>query len=185
VVDGRVLVAGCDGRLHLVDATTGEGLESIDIGGPADGIPAALGDRVYFCTANGVFHAMTLKPLAGVWQYVHRGQGEEIHGAAVTDIAVVLGTHDKRLVGLDPATGEELWSFRTRVRVQCSPVLVGKLAIFGSLRGRLSAVDITTGKPAWEEDLGGRFTASPAVSDSRVAIGNEDGTLYCIGGKRE
>ncbi|HMP06130.1 MAG TPA: PQQ-binding-like beta-propeller repeat protein, partial [Lacipirellulaceae bacterium] len=41
VVEGRVLVAGCDGRLHAVDVRTGEDLENIDIGGPADGMPAA------------------------------------------------------------------------------------------------------------------------------------------------
>ena len=98
VVEGRVLVAGCDGLLHLVDVATGNDLESIDIGGPADGMPAVVGDRVYFCTAGGVFHAMTIKPLAAAWEYSHRGQGEDIHAAAATEKIVVLGTHDKRVV---------------------------------------------------------------------------------------
>ena len=31
----------------------------------------------------------------------------------------------------------------------------------------------------WE--AGGGFTASPAVVDGRIVIGNTDGTLYCFG----
>jgi outer membrane protein assembly factor BamB len=183
VVEGRVLVAGCDGKLHLVDVETGKGVDSIDIGGPADGMPAVSGGRVYFCTASGVFHAMTIKPLASEWQYGHRGQGEEIHAAAVTDKAVVLGTHDKRLVSLNPATGEPLWTLTLRSRAESSPVIAGNLTIFGTVRGRLQAVDMKTGKETWQTEVGGRFTASPAISDGRVVIGNEDGVLYCIGGK--
>jgi outer membrane protein assembly factor BamB len=103
VVGGRVLVAGCDGKLHAVDVANGEGVESIDIGGPADGMPAVSHGRVFFCTAGGVFHATTVNPLKSVWKYGQRGQGEIIHAAAVNDRAVVLGTHDKRVVALDPA----------------------------------------------------------------------------------
>ncbi|MCC6493407.1 MAG: PQQ-like beta-propeller repeat protein, partial [Pirellulales bacterium] len=116
VVGGQALIAGCDGRLHLVDVKTGAAGPSIEIGGPADGMPAVVGDRVYFCTAAGVFHAMTINPLADLWQYGHRGQGEEIHAAAVTDNRVVLGTHDKRMVALDRQTGKEAWAMPLRSR---------------------------------------------------------------------
>jgi outer membrane protein assembly factor BamB len=126
---------------------------------------------------------MTIKPLAPVWQYGQRGQGEEIHAAAVTDKAVILGTHDKRVVALNPASGEPLWTLTLRSRAESSPVIAGNLTIFGTVRGRLQAVDMKTGKEAWQTEVGGRFTASPAISDGRVVIGNEDGVLYCIGGK--
>ncbi len=183
VVEGRVLVAGCDGKLHLVDVATGKGVDNIDIGGPADGMPAVIGDRVFFCTASGVFHAMTIKPLAGVWQYGHRGQGEEIHAAAVTDKAVILATHDKKVVALAPGSGNVIWEMPLRSRAESSPVIAGNAAYFGTVRGRLQGVDMKTGKESWNLDLGGRFTASPAISDGKLVIGNEDGVLYCIGGE--
>jgi outer membrane protein assembly factor BamB len=183
VIQDRVLVAGCDGRLHLVDVKTGEGKEDVDIGGPADGMPAVLGDRVYFCTASGVFHAMTITPLEPVWQFQHRGQGEEIHAAAVTEKVVVLGTHDKRIVALDPATGDLKWEMPVRSRVESSPVIAGDLTLFATIRGRLHAVDLQSGKEAWQTDVGGTFKASPAVSKGRVVIGNADGALYCLGAK--
>jgi outer membrane protein assembly factor BamB len=184
VVGGSVLVAGCDGKLHLVEVATGKGVDSIDIGGPADGMPAVSGDKVFFCTASGVFHAMTIKPLASVWQYGHRGQGEEIHAAAVTDNAVVLATHDKKIVSLAPATGEPVWEVILRARAESSPVIAGNTAYFGTVRGRLQGVDMKSGKESWGLDVGGRFTASPAISEGKLVIGNEDGMLYCIGAKR-
>lgn len=181
VVNEKVLVAGCDGRLHLVDVKTGEAGESIDIGGPADGMPAVMGGKVFFCTAAGVFHAMSIRPLERLWEYGHKGQGEEIHAAAVMDQAVVFGSHDKRMVALDPASGNERWATPLRSRAESSPIIAGDVVFFGTVRGRLHAVDLATGKSIWEEDVGGRFSASPAASGGRVVIGNEDGNLYCLG----
>lgn len=181
VVAERVLVAGCDGKLHLVDVNTGEGEESIDIGGPADGMPAVVGDRVFFCTAGGVFHGMTIKPLESLWTFGHKGQGEEIHAAAATEKSIVLGTHDKRMVALDPATGKPQWDVPLKSRAESSPIIAGEVVLFGTVRGRLQAVELSSGKEIWNAEVGGRFTASPAVSDGKVVIGNDDGTLYCIG----
>ncbi len=183
VVSERVLIAGCDGKLHLVDVNTGKDVESIDIGGPADGMPAVVGDRVFFCTAGGVFHGMTIKPLEALWQFGHRAQGEEIHAAAATEDAIVLGTHDKRMVALKPATGDVIWSVPLKSRAESSPVIAGNLVLFGTVRGRLQALQMADGKEVWNIEVGGRFTASPALSENRMVIGNDDGTLYCVGGK--
>jgi outer membrane protein assembly factor BamB len=183
VVNGQALIAGCDGRLHLVDVKTGVGGESIDIGGPADGMPAVVGDRVFFCTAGGVFHGMSISPLKSLWQFGHRGQGEEIHAAAAVEKAIVLGTHDKQVVALGPATGEVAWTAKLRSRAESSPVIAGDLVLFGTVRGRLQGLQLSDGKEVWNEEVGGRFTGSPALSNGRMVIGNEDGTLYCIGGK--
>ena len=128
---------------------------------------------------------MKVQPLESVWKYGQRGEGEIIHAAAVNDRAVVLGTHDKRCVALDPSTGEELWSFPLRIRAESSPVIAGGVALIGTTRGRFHAIELATGKELWHTDVGGRFTASPAIADGRLVIGNEDGVLYCIGSKLE
>ena len=181
VVAGRVLVAGCDARLHAVDLETGEAEESIEISGPPDSMPAVSNGRVYLCTAGGVFHAISIVPLEIAWQFRHPGQGEDLHGAAVTAESIIFGTHNKQVVALDPQTGDEQWSFPVRSRVRSSPVVAGSLALFGTIRGRMYAVDAVTGDQVWQQQCGGRFTASPAVSAGRLVIGNEDGTLYCFG----
>lgn len=186
VVDGQALVAGCDAQLHVIDVQTGKkAQESIEISGPPDAMPAVFDGHVYFCTAGGVFHVMTINPLAEAWSFQHPGQGEELHGAAVTGQLVILGTHNKQVVALDRVTGDQQWSFPTASRVESSPVVAGNLALFGTIRGRFYAVDVATGEEAWQFQAGGRFVASPAVSAGRVVLGNEDGTLYCFGGRAE
>ena len=181
VAGGRALVAGCDARLYAVDLATGKAAEDIEISGPPDSMPAVRGGHVYFCTAGGLFHAVSLDPLTEAWTFRHPGQGEQLHGAAVTDDAVILGTHNKKVASLDLETGDEKWSFPVRSRVESSPVAAGSLAFFGTIRGRFYAVDAATGEEVFQYQAGGRFVASPAVSDGRLIIGNEDGTLYCFG----
>ena len=62
-------------------------------------------------------------------------------------------------------------------------MIAGNLALFGTVRGRLQALQMADGKEVWNTEVGGRFTASPALSENRMVIGNDDGTLYCVGGK--
>jgi outer membrane protein assembly factor BamB len=87
------------------------------------------------------------------------------------------------LVALNTKTGDELWSVPLRARAESSPVIVGDLAFAATARGRIHVVEAATGHEVWETDVGGRFIASPAVSDGRIVIGNDDGVLYCIGGQ--
>ena len=47
--------------------------------------------------------------------------------------------------------------------------------------GKLYSLDLARGKELWQYDAGGSFTASPAIVDGRVLLGNSDGTLYCFG----
>ena len=181
VVDGRVLVAGCDALLHAVDVKDGKELEKVAIADPPDSIPAYSDGRLYLCTAGGMFHVLTVKPLAEAWRRPGRGQGNELHAAALSDKLVVYGTHQKQVVALDRATGEEKWSFAVRSRATSSPVIAGDAVYFGTTRGRFYAVSVADGAELWQTNVGGQFIAAPAIADGRLVVGNTDGTLYCIG----
>jgi outer membrane protein assembly factor BamB len=67
--------------------------------------------------------------------------------------------------------------------VESSPVIAGNRAFAATTAGKLYLIDLPTGETKWEYDAGGGFTASPAVVDGRIIIGNTDGTLYCFGEK--
>ena len=47
--------------------------------------------------------------------------------------------------------------------------------------GKIYLLDAKSNEVKWEYDAGGGFTASPAVVDGRIILGNTDGTLYCFG----
>ena len=80
-------------------------------------------------------------------------------------------------------TGESLWTFGTRAKIDSSPVIAGRNAYFGSTSGTLYAVNLDTGQSAWEFDTGAGIASSPAIAKSRLVIGNDDGVLFCFGRK--
>ena len=51
----------------------------------------------------------------------------------------------------------------------------------GSSDGRLYVLDLDTGEKLWEFDTAAPLVASPAIAESRLVIGSEDGILYCFG----
>ena len=184
IVEGRAFLAGCDGKLHIIDVERGEPVGHVDIGAPTGSTPAALGDLVFFGTEGGTFLGVDWKKSQLIWKFQSdRGQSFRA-SAAVTENRVVFGGRDKQLYAADPRTGDILWKFATRGRIDSSPIIAGPHVVFGSSDGRLYALDVQTGETAWEPyDAGGGFIGSPAVAKGRLVIGNEDGTLYCFGAK--
>jgi outer membrane protein assembly factor BamB len=147
------------------------------------------GDRVYFGTEGGTFFAIDV-PTNGndpavAWTFRDPRRGQPIRtAAAVTDQLVVFGSQGKAVYGLDPATGNEKWKpLATRSRIESSPVIAGNRVVVATAAGKIYLLDANTGEVKWEQEMGGSFTASPAVVDAKIILGNGDGTLYCFGSK--
>ena len=186
IAEGHAFLAGCDGRLHIIDLSQGKAIAQVPIGGPTGSTPAALGDRVFFGAESGTFFGINWREARVDWKYQDPRRAQPFRSsAAVTDELVVFGGRDKFVHAVDPQTGELLWTFPTRGRVDSSPVLVGDRLFVGSADGRLYALDKQTGEKRWEYDAGRDFVASPAVAAGRLVIGATDGTLYCFGAKGE
>ena len=100
---------------------------------------------------------------------------------AISEQAIVYGSQGKLVFSVNPTTGEPNWTFPVRTRVESSPVIAGNAAFLATSRGRIHAVDLASGKETWQFEAGGGFTASPAISNGRIVIGNTDGALYCFG----
>ncbi len=182
IVEGRVFLAGCDGRLHILDVSDGKKIADVPIKAPTGSTPAALGERVFFGTEGGTFFAINWREAKVDWKFQDERKSLPFRSsAAVADDVVVFGGRDKLVRALAPDTGQVLWSFPTRGRVDSSPVLVGKRVYVGSADGRLYALDRQSGRKVWQYDAGSDFVAAPAVADEKLVIGNTDGTLYCFG----
>ena len=82
---------------------------------------------------------------------------------------------------LSPKTGESLWTYTAKSRIESSAVIVGTRVFLGTTRGLIIGLDIKTGELVWEFATGSSIVASPSVSDGRIYIGTEDGILYCFG----
>ena len=64
-------------------------------------------------------------------------------------------------------------------------MIAGNRVVAATTAGKIYLLDAETSEVKWEYDAGGGFTASPAVVDGRIILGNTDGTLYCFGPKEK
>jgi outer membrane protein assembly factor BamB len=185
VADNRCFVAGCDGQLHIIDMDKGVAVGSVKIDSPTGNSPAVMEGTAFVGTEGQTFFAVDLKHRKILWRYEPKDRGAAFRSsAAVTPAAVIVGSRDRRLHALNPKTGQPLWSFLTKGRIDSSPVLVGDRVFVGSADGRLYAVDVKTGRPQWQFNCGGAVVASPAVAEGCLVIGNDAGQLYCFGSKK-
>src|ERR1700730_5243350 len=122
------------------------------------------------------------------WYYnldTHRGQEST---PLVVDGTMYVTTAWSKVIALDAATGGRLWSYDPKVKPEwavnaCCDVVNRGVAVwngkvfFGTLDGRLVALDAATGKPVWEKltiDPSFRYTitGAPRVVKGKVIIGN-------------
>jgi outer membrane protein assembly factor BamB len=83
-----------------------------------------------------------------------------------------LGTHDGRVLALDPARGEEAWAFSSGDSVLAAPAVDGGRVFFGSYDGHVYALDAARGTLLWKRDTRGAVVSTPAVSGDRLVVGN-------------
>ena len=81
---------------------------------------------------------------------------------------------------LSPETGESLWTYTAKSRIESSAVVVGKRVFLGTTRGTFIALNVATGESVWEFATGSSIVASPSVAAGKIYIGSEDGILYCF-----
>ncbi len=193
VAGGRVFLAGCDGKLHVIDTLTGKSVGDVSIDGPTGTTPAALNDRVYFGSEGGVFWAIDFQARSVAWKVATAANSQAYRSSAaiVEDLAIV-GSRGKAIEAFAIADGERKWRSSTRGRVDASPVVVRgtingidsppvSLVIIGDSAGTLSALRSSDGTRVWTFDAGNGFSASPAVAKGRVVMASDDGTVWCFG----
>jgi outer membrane protein assembly factor BamB len=190
IAAGRVVLAGCDSRLHVIDAESGKEIDSVEIDAPTGATAAMRDERAYFGTEGGTFYAINIpaasdKKASVAWKYRDPQRNQPIRAAAaVSDQFVVFGSQSKAIYVLGTANGDEKWKLPTRTRVESGTVFAGNRVVAATATGKIYLLDVKSNEVKWEYDAGGGFTGTPAVVDGRIVLGNTDGTLYCFGQKK-
>ncbi len=183
IVENRAFVAGCDGRLHVIDIDQGKAVGTVDIA--QTGVtPAALGDRVFCGTQQGVFFAVDWKQLKAAWQKESGApiQSSPAIGTTQTNRNVaIFGNQARKVFALDCENGDSIWEFTAHSQIDGSPVVVGQRALVPGSDGRLYQLNVNDGTKVWEKQFAGGFAASPAVAQQRVVIATRRGVVYCLG----
>ncbi len=123
----------------------------------------------------------SLDPLTGTVNWEVAGATTECVTSTVSDgdVVVTSGGYPSKHVSVmkGDGSGEEIWRNETQVYVPS--LLIHEGYLYGVTdSGEALCYDLATGTVAWEERLGGRFSASPVlVGDTIFAVGN-DGTTH-------
>lgn len=179
---GLTFVAGCDERFRAIRLADGRQEFEVSAGAYTGASPVIVDDHAYFGTFNDEVLAVDLRARRIAWHYSDPDRAFPFYAsAAVADDRVIVGGRDKLIRALARDTGEALWSFATRARVDSSPAVAGGRVYVGSNDRRFYVLDLETGLRRWAFETGGAITASPAIASARIVIGSQDGVVYCFG----
>ncbi|MBN1421457.1 MAG: PQQ-binding-like beta-propeller repeat protein [Planctomycetes bacterium] len=153
VADGKVFVGTYGGRLHAVDAVTGEDLWSFQADGPILHCPAADGGLVFFAAASPGRSVFCVRARDGelVWK-TECGEGGFCTSPAVARARILIGGRDGFFRALDALSGLEEWSFRTGGPIRTTAAVAGDRVFFASDDMRAYALRLADGERLWVSD---------------------------------
>lgn len=192
--DGTVYAGGQDGQLHAVDVRSGRKRWSFKAGGPIRTRPTVAGADLYLQADDGFLYKLAAASGEERWRVrvVERpierlpfDNPKSRYDRFGSDVTVAggrlyLGTHDGRVVAIDPAHGEKAWEFASGDSVLAAPAVEGSRVFFGSFDGYVYALEAEAGKLVWKQDTKGAVVSTPAVVGDRVVVGNRSYDLLAL-----
>jgi outer membrane protein assembly factor BamB len=182
-LEGKIFTAERAGEVHAIDEESGKRAWEKDLDVQITGGPGVGEQLVLVGTGDG--EVIALKQDDGSIAWRSSVSSEVLAAPKAAEGTVVVRTLDGKIFGLDASNGNRLWTYDRQVPVltlrgTSAPVLVRGLAIAGFDSGNLVALELKTGKVAWEANV-----APPrgrSEFDRMVDIDAEplvvDGTLY-------
>jgi outer membrane protein assembly factor BamB len=184
VAGGRVYAGTEKGVVHAVDAATGRPAWSFATGGAVRARPTVEGDAVYVHSDDGYVYRLGTDGKERWKVKVDPVPPERLppgpksrfdrwgSSVAVAGGRLYVGTHDGRLLAMDPARGATVWEFKAGDSVLAAPAVAGGRVVFGSYDGKVYALDERTGALRWSHDTRKPVVSTPALHEGRVVIGS-------------
>ena len=170
--------------MRILDASNGKLLGDVDLGGYVGASAAVRDGKAYMGTFENQVMAVDLDAKKIVWTYENpERKFPYLSSAAVTDDLVVIGGRDKTVHGIGRADGAARWTWKSRGRVDASPLVAGGRVVIGTTDGKIVTLNLKDGSEAWSFDTGSGIVGTPALADGRLLVGTTDGQLYCFAGK--
>ncbi len=153
VMGEHVFIADTRGEIVALFAETGKEVWENDSDLPITGGPGADENLVLVGTSEGDVLALLSESGEEAWRT--KVSSEILSPPREADGVVVVRTIDGKIFALDAGTGDRLWIYDRTVpnltlRGTSTPVIAGGLVIAGFDGGRLTALELKTGKLIWE-----------------------------------
>ena len=179
VADDRLFVAeqGIGGRVYALRLINGNSFWEAMAGDVA--APLALDDSaVYYGSVEGQVGRINSRSGRVTWRVKLSGA---IRAAPVPGPAgLVVATASDSLFLLDPSNGQVRVRRATRGTILAAPARADSLLIFGTMAGRLEAIDAATLRERWNLELGEPIVGSVSVQQGKVYALTGRGTLAIV-----
>ncbi|MEK7777905.1 MAG: serine/threonine-protein kinase [Chloroflexota bacterium] len=116
----------------------------------------------------------------GAPQRIFQSDGPILATPAEAGNKIYVATSDRRVVALDRATGQLLWTYTVSGPVNSAPTVAGGLVYVGLRAGDLLALDTETGILKWSFQTKNPIYGSATVVDGTLYIGSGDHFLYAL-----
>lgn len=159
--DGTLYIGSTDSIFYAIEAISGKVKWRYSSGNTIQSSAAFLKNMVYFESGNRLFALNTRGKLKWM-KDLSKGEVNnqldpwDFHHSSpyIYDGRVYIGTEEGVLLGFDAISGEQVLRCQTISEhpIRTTPVVAGKLIIYGDWAGVLYANDISTGALAWKYD---------------------------------
>ncbi len=181
----KVIFGGCDGLVHAVHVETGKDVFSLKAGGYVAASACIVGDQAVIAHFESKIIGVDLKKQTVSWTFADEVRQHPFYASPASngEVVVVAG-RDKTARALELDSGQLIWTYECRSKMDSSPVIAGDRVYVATTRGELMALDMGNGDLKWSYTSGDGFVASPAIADQRLVIGTHSGTILCFGEKK-
>ena len=193
--EGRVYVAGAEGKVSALDAENGRVAWSVDLDVAASGGPGVGEGLVLLGTSDA--EVIALAEENGEERWRARVSSEVLAAPVAAYGRVVVRTIDGKVIGLDATNGEQVWLYEREIPVLTlrgvsAPVTSGTNVLCGMSGGKLIALDIGNGAVIWDATVAvpsgrselGRLAdidGVPLVSDGLIYVATYQGQVAALG----
>lgn len=185
-----MMFGGCDAWVRIVDVSTGEKTDSLELDTYVPASPAIMDGVACACDYNGNVYEMTLKDgkIASHRKLLatttdNEGQdGGVVSMPTLTRDAVYLLSGDRYVSCIERSTGEVRWRKMLRgITGECSPLVAQDKVLVCTKDGHISILDSANGTELWHYEAGEQIISSPAILSDRFFVLTARGTLLCFG----
>jgi len=184
--DGVVYVGGQDSLLHALDAKTGKRRWVFRAGGPIRTRPTVAKRDLYVQADDGMLYRIDVASGRERWKVKIVEQAivrlpfddpKSRFDRFGSDVVVAagrlyVGTHDGKVLALNPEDGARVWEFKAGDAVLAAPAVADGRVVFGSYDHFVYGLDAATGRELWRRDTQGKVVSTPAVHGDLAIVGN-------------
>lgn len=192
VEDGRVFVGSNDHNIYCFNRDSGKLLWVYQTGGIVQSSPAVVKGRIYIASQDNYLYSLNSKTGKLIWR---TSIGWIKSAPAVSEGGVFVCSVYGKIYSLNANTGKIIWTFNCGAGIEGSSSVVDGQIFVGANDGKLYRISAETGilidkfllgkdmrkHPAEiDEQLGGAIESSPAIVDSMIFVGCDNGKIYCL-----